>query len=92
MTGNDFVGIGVGSTLLLGALAGLPPEAFEGIEPNPDGARILGNIVTGNGAAPPALPIPLPGVDLLWDGSGTDNCWDGNAFDTSFPSPLPTCG
>jgi parallel beta-helix repeat protein len=91
VTGNDFVGIGLGSTLLLGALAGLPPEAFEGIEPNPDGARILNNVVTGNGAAPPALPIPLPGVDLLWDGSGTDNCWGGNAFAASFPSPLPTC-
>ena len=90
VTGNDFVGIGVASTLVLGALAGLPPEAFADIEPDPDGARIRTNVATGNGAAPP--PIPIPGVDLFWDGSGTDNCWDDNAFDTSAPSALPSCG
>lgn len=92
VTRNNFVGIGVGSTLLLGALAGLPPEAFAGIEPNPDGTRVVDNVATGNGAAPPPLPLPLPGVDLLWDGSGTENCWSGNTFGTSFPAPLPPCG
>ena len=91
VTGNDFVGIGVGSTLLLGALADLPPEAFDDIEPNPDGVRVSDNAVTGNGAAPPPLPIPLPGVDLFWDLSGTDNCWSGNVFDSSFPPELPAC-
>ena len=89
--GNDFVGIGVGSTLLLGALAGLPPDVFDGIEPDPDGVEVTNNQVTGNGSSPPPLPIPLPGVDLLWDGSGADNCWSGNTFDTSVPSPLPPC-
>lgn len=92
VTGNEFVGVGVGSTLLLGALAGLPPEAFADIEPNPDLTRIQHNVVTGNGAMPPPLPLPLPGVDLLWDGSGVNNCWGGNTFDTSVPSPLPSCG
>lgn len=90
VTGNDFVGIGVGSTLLLGELAGLPPEAFADIEPNPDHARIQHNVVTGNGANPP--PLGLPGVDLFWDGSGANNCWGGNTFDSSAPSPLPNCG
>lgn len=61
------------------------------IEPNPDGARVLANLATGNGAAPPPLPVPLPGVDLLWDGSGANNCWAGNTFDTSFPVTLPPC-
>jgi parallel beta-helix repeat protein len=89
VTGNQFTGIAVGSTLLLGALAGLPPEAFADIEPNPDGARIVGNIATGNGGA---SPIPfLPAVDLLWDGSGVGNCWQGNRFATSVPDPLPAC-
>ena len=92
VTGNDFVGIGVASSLLIGALAGLPPEAFADIEPNPDKARVRNNVVTANGAAPPPLPLPLPGVDLLWDGSGTRNCWSGNTFATSFPSVLPDCG
>jgi parallel beta-helix repeat protein len=89
VTGNAFTGIAVGSTLLLGRLAGLPPEAFAGIDPNPDGARIVGNVVTGNGGE---SPIPfLPAVDLLWDGSGTGNCWQRNTFGTSVPSPLPAC-
>jgi len=89
VTGNAFTGIAVGSTLLLGALAGLPPEAFADIEPNPDGARITRNVATGNGAA---SPIPfLPGVDLLWDGSGTGNCWERNRFGSSYPAPLPAC-
>ncbi len=83
--GNAFTGIAVGSTLLLGALAGLPPEAFADIEPNPDGARITGNVVTRNGGA---SPIPfLPAVDLLWDGSG----WARNVFGSSYPASLPRC-
>jgi parallel beta-helix repeat protein len=89
VTGNQFTGIAVGSSLLLGALAGLPPEAFADIEPNPDRARIVRNVVTGNGGA---SPIPfLPAVDLLWDGSGTGNCWRGNTFGTSAPATLPAC-
>jgi parallel beta-helix repeat protein len=91
VTGNNFAGITVFSTLVIGALAGLPPEYFADIEPNPDGARIRKNVVQKNGAVPPPLPIPLPGVDLLWDGSGTNNCWSNNHFKTSYPSPLPLC-
>lgn len=92
VTGNDFVGIGLGSTLLLGALAGLPPEAFADIQPDPDLARIQHNILTDNGGAAPSLPVPLPGADLLWDGSGVNDCWGGNTFGTSYPAPLPACG
>ena len=89
VSGNQFTGIAVGSTLLLGALAGLPPEAFADIEPNPDHAVIRNNRVTGNGTA---SPIPfLPAVDLLWDGSGVGDCWGRNRFVTSFPDPLPAC-
>jgi parallel beta-helix repeat protein len=89
VTGNHFTGIALGSTLLLGALAGLPPEAFADIEPNPDGTRITRNVVTGNGGA---SPIPfLPAVDLLWDGSGTRNCWQRNTSGSSYPPALPRC-
>jgi hypothetical protein len=38
---NNFVGIATVSTLVLGALAGIPPEAFADIEPNPDGTRLF---------------------------------------------------
>ena len=89
VTGNQFVGVGLGSTLLLGALAGLPPEAFADIEPNPDGVSITRNNVTGNGGTS-SIPF-LPAVDLLWDGSGTGNCWFANQFGTSAPSQLPAC-
>ncbi len=87
---NNFVGIATVSTLIIGSLAGLPPEAFADIEPNPDGAKITENILTKNGsAAPPGLP--LPAADLLWDGSGSNNCWSKNVYATSYPSALPVC-
>ncbi|GEO05292.1 hypothetical protein AAE02nite_29560 [Adhaeribacter aerolatus] len=88
---NNFLGIAVVSTRLLGGLAGLPPEAFSLIEPNPDYTQVIKNVVKNNGSAPPTLPIPIPGVDLLWDGSGTHNCWRDNIYNTSYPANLPTC-
>ncbi|HEX4851027.1 MAG TPA: right-handed parallel beta-helix repeat-containing protein, partial [Puia sp.] len=91
VSGNNFTGIVVFSTLVLGTLAGLPPSAFADIEPNPDGAKVRGNILSKNGQAPPVLAIPLPGVDLLWDGSGVNNCWSKNIFKTSYPAALPAC-
>ena len=90
VTGNDFVGIGVASSLLLGQLAGLPPSDFAGIEPNPDGTHVFFNYVVGNGSA---SPLPgIPGADLLWDGSGAGNLWIGNVFETSVPGSLPGGG
>ncbi|KAA5541267.1 parallel beta-helix domain-containing protein [Adhaeribacter rhizoryzae] len=88
--GNNFLGIAVVSTRLLGGLAGLPSEAFNLIEPNPDGTRVIKNVVKNNGAAPPTN-LPLPGADLFWDGSGTDNCWRDNIYTISFPAVLPAC-
>jgi parallel beta-helix repeat protein len=90
VSGNNFVGIATVSTLILGSLAGIPPEAFADIEPNPDGARIVSNVLNNNGSAPPP-GIPLPGVDLLWDGSGTNNCWKSNIYSQSYPATLPSC-
>lgn len=90
ISNNNFTGIATVSTVILGALAGLPPGAFADIEPNVDGARIINNTLVNNGSAPPA-GLPLPGVDLLWDGNGINNCWKNNTYSTSYPSPLPAC-
>ena len=96
ITGNSFVGIGVANTGLLAQLAGVP---IDDIEPFPDRVRVQDNTVAGNGGAQP-IPFLPPGVDLLWDGTGTGNCWKGNVFDSSLdldllggaPSPsLPGC-
>lgn len=86
---NNFLGIAVVSTVVLGSLAGLPPEAFAGIEPNADWAKVSDNVANTNGKVQP--PLPFPASDLLWDGSGIGNCWSSNNFKTSFPKPLPVC-
>jgi parallel beta-helix repeat protein len=86
---NHFLGIVVVSSLTLGALAGLPPEAFGDIEPNPDVVQVRNNTVNTNATIQPALPFPA--ADLLWDGSGTNNCWKGNKYMSSFPGTLPAC-
>jgi parallel beta-helix repeat protein len=86
---NNFSGITVFSSLILVALGAVDSTGFD-VEPNPDNIRINKNIVERNGTNPPPALI-LPGVDLLWDGSGTNNCWNNNHFETSYPSPLPSC-
>lgn len=87
---NNFMGIAVVSTLVLGQLAGLPPEAFADIEPLANHVKVIKNISINNGEAPPT-GLPLPAADLLWDGTGTGNCWSNNIFTTSFPQTLPSC-
>jgi parallel beta-helix repeat protein len=90
VTDHQFIGVAVVSTLVIALLADLPPETFAGIEPNPDGVKVISNLVKDNGTAPPA-GFPFPGVDLLWDGSGSGNCWSRNVYRTSYPEVLPTC-
>ena len=89
--GNNFFGIAVFSTLVLGKLAGIPDDNFADIDPIPDGVKVAENLLVKNGSNPPKISIPLPGVDLLWDGSGTNNCWARNAYASSYPAPLPNC-
>jgi parallel beta-helix repeat protein len=62
-----------------------------GIDPNPDGNQIMFNKVSGNGAAPDPGIAPLPGADLLWDGTGMMNCWADNVASSAFPAQLPGC-
>jgi parallel beta-helix repeat protein len=101
VTGNAFVGIGLGSTLTMLNIAGRLPDdpADLGIEPFPDDVRITDNRATGNGFGDPLVvseEIIIPPVDLLWDrplypSYGTGNCWADNTFARSFPEVLPSC-
>lgn len=90
-TGNSSVGIGVANFCVV---SHLPPAACGSldIEPNSDSNEILNNTAVGNGLSPDPAIAPLPGADLLWDGTGTGNCWQNNTVDHTFPVPLPTCG
>jgi parallel beta-helix repeat protein len=77
--GNQQFGIGVLSSNILN-LFGQGPVL--GIEPDPNSDQVQDNVVFG----------VLSGIDLLWDGSGANNCWMNNAFLTSVsPGPLPSC-
>jgi parallel beta-helix repeat protein len=91
IVGNNFSGVVVFSSLVLVQLANVSPLLFAGMEPNPDGLKVERNLLLKNGGAPPKIAIPLPGVDLLWDGSGKNNCWSNNIFVSSFPLTLPAC-
>ncbi len=96
VTGNSFLGIGLGSVLTMLEIAGRLPEdpSQLGIDPFPDDVRIVRNRVTDNGTAPSFLPIPP--VDLFWDRPlypvyGSGSCWEDNVYATSFPGELPEC-
>jgi hypothetical protein len=82
----------VTSLCLAFALQGQTCDGLD-IEPNPDGNRIVGNLVLGNGGIPVGIPVlDALRADLVWDGAGTGNCWQGNNYATSVPAALPSCG
>jgi parallel beta-helix repeat protein len=62
-----------------------------GIDPDADHNSVVFNKVTGNGGDPAPGIAPLPGADLLWDGTGTGNCWSHDIATSTFPAHLPTC-
>jgi parallel beta-helix repeat protein len=91
VTGNQYLGIGVVSFCLEASLLGLPCDVLD-IDPQPDGNRIFGNVVQGNGAVPVADPLlDAFRADLAWDGTGTGNCWKSNWVGTTVPTVLPPC-
>ncbi len=77
ITGNDTVGI----TILTSPFAGQDPR----VEPFPDRAHVVGNVILRNGLAPDPLRSPNQGADILYDGSGTGNCFARNRFGTDLP-------
>jgi parallel beta-helix repeat protein len=55
-------------------------------EPIPNGHEVRRNVIVNNGTHPDGLP----GADLLYDGSGQDNCFAHNRFKRSVPSNIET--
>src|SRR5262245_33225799 len=89
--GNDTFGIAVADFCVA---QGIDPDtcARLGIEPSSDDARVVFNVVFGNGTNPdPRLLNPVFAVDLAWDTTGSGNCWSKDQFRTSFPEDLPGC-
>ncbi|HYZ89614.1 MAG TPA: NosD domain-containing protein [Myxococcales bacterium] len=91
---NAFAGIAVVSLCLAFELRGegCPAPKDLGVEPNPDGNRIIQNDVVHNATVPTGTPLDALMGDLVWDGSGSDNCWSGNRTTPHTPQPpLPAC-
>jgi parallel beta-helix repeat protein len=89
VTGNQYTGIAVVSTAILGPTPGIDPIS--------DDVKVVSNQVKTNGLDPQPSAFPAAfASDLLWLGpaigaTGKGNCWSDNQYDTSFPSTLPDC-
>jgi parallel beta-helix repeat protein len=89
VTDNEYTGIGLVTTALLGPTPGIDPVS--------DNVKVVSNQVKHNGFNPQALYFPnYFASDLLWLGpdfgaTGSGNCWSKNSYDTSFPATLPAC-
>lgn len=77
---NDSLGVAI----LANPFAGLDPR----LEPNPDNNEVRGNVILQNGRSPDTERLQTPGVDILYDGSGTGNCFAENRFKTEFPEGI----
>jgi parallel beta-helix repeat protein len=87
ITGNDTVGIAILAT----PFAGQDPR----VEPFPDRAHVVGNVILRNGLNPDLVRSPSGGADILYDGSGTGNCFARNRFGTDLPPGITSlfpCG
>ena len=80
VVGNDSGGI---------AVIALPfPNPDPRVDPFPDSTQVLSNVALANGRRPDPLRSSFAGADLIYDGSGTDNCFAENIFASSIPLGL----
>lgn len=80
VVGNGTAGIAILAT----PFAGLDPR----VEPNPDRTRVADNVILRNGLHPDPLRAGGRAADIVYDGSGTENCFARNTFGTDFPSGI----
>ena len=85
ITGNPTAGVAMVS--LPARLAALDPR----LDPHPDQNSVIGNVFWRNGFDPDPKSAPLPGADIVWDGTGTGNCAARNLGATAFPVGIPAC-
>lgn len=85
--GNDTVGIALTDACSAFQVDPSICAAALGFDPDPRSTRIVLNVALDNGTA----PRPPPGADLLWTGTGTDNCWEHNLARVLVPPELPRC-
>jgi parallel beta-helix repeat protein len=78
--GNDSVGVGI----VQSPFGPLDPR----LEVHPDGDRVRGNVILGNGRHPDPVRATTPGADIVYDGTGTGTCFAGNRFGTDFPAGI----
>jgi len=75
VTGNNTLGVAITQNPIVS-------QDPRKIDPNPNNDQVQLNVVLNNGAHPSP---GLPGADLVYDGSGQDNCFAQNRFRTSVP-------
>jgi len=95
VVGNDSLGIALTDFCTAAQLDEKTCASLD-IEPNPlpNGNRISGNVVLGNGRHPDLTRLPPElAADLVWTGTGDGNCWSRNLASTVAPAGivLPSC-
>jgi parallel beta-helix repeat protein len=75
--GNDSLGVAI----IQNPFASLDPR----IEPNPDRNEVRRNVILQNGRNPDPIRALTPGVDIVYDGTGTATCFAENIFSLDFP-------
>ena len=82
VVGNDSVGIAI----VASPFAGLDPRVEP--NPNPDRTRVVENVILRNGLHPDQVRAGDRAADIVYDGSGTENCFARNVFKTDFPDGI----
>jgi hypothetical protein len=90
VTGNEVRGNDSFAVAVVSLASAFPKGTSFDVGIVPEGNRVFGNTFADNGRnpAPSVKAVASRGVDLIWDGSGSDNTWSQPGA-TRFPPLLP---
>jgi parallel beta-helix repeat protein len=90
VTGNEVRGNDSFAVAVVSLASAFPKGTSFDVGIVPEGNRVFGNTFADNGRnpAPSVKAVAGRGVDLIWDGSGSDNTWSQPGA-TRFPPLLP---